>query len=141
MQTRATTKRQNQDSDVDPSCTSCLADQLKPLGQIFPCRSCRNPVQKHLRESDDIPNLATSSGDISDSEALRIEMMEKLVHAMRSGTDEDSKALLKRLRQGIPIEELIATLPVVQASIQDVATVVREAANLSSVLDEQEGVT
>lgn len=68
-------------------------------------------------------------------------MMEKLVHAMRSGTDEDSKALLKRLRQGIPIEELIATLPVVQASIQDVATVVREAANLSSVLDEQEGVT
>lgn len=62
--------------------------------------------------------------------------MEKLVHAMRSGTDESSKALLRRLRQGISIEELVATLPVVQSSNQEVATVVREVAKRSGLLDE-----
>lgn len=68
-------------------------------------------------------------------------MMEKLVHAMRSGTDEGSKELLRRLRQGISIEELIAALPVVEASVQEVATVVREVASRSSLSDEQKGVT
>lgn len=140
MQTRAAAKRGHEHDGVDPSCTTCRGDQLKPLGRIIPCRSCWNPVQKRLWESDDISDIAANSDDVTPEEALRTEMMEKLVHAMRSSTDEGSKELLRRLRQGISIEELIAALPVVEASVQEVATVVREVASRSTLSDEQKGV-
>lgn len=136
MQNRAAAKWKHENDGVDPTCKTCLGDQLKPLGQITPCRSCRNPIQKRLWESDNISDIAGNSEDVTPEEALRIELMEKLVHAMRSGTDESSKALLRRLRQGISIEELVATLPVVQSSNQEVATVVREVAKRSGLLDE-----
>jgi len=104
---------------VKSACCQCQKRKTKCSGQCPVCRFCSD---RKLECSWDVPDGLTKTADLKrkiQETTSRVESLELLVNAMRSGTDDVSTMLLASLRLGASVEGLVGFLQANLASMDD----------------------
>lgn len=103
----ATNTREKRSSPVKCACNQCRRRKTRCTGQRPICDYCKSrdldcvwDAEKGLTRLDSVKTRFETA-------QARLYRLEQLIHAMRTGTDDESTTLLARLRLGDTIEEIV----------------------------------